>query len=92
MNFDSEPLVASAAEAVKGLRFAPMNSANYKTVRSALDCLPRYGFKSQQELLTQLRKRSAFKQNNTKTGVDREYSALPRRKCSKFPLGRFSPK
>ncbi len=40
--------VACAAEAVKGLRspsLAPMNSANYKTVRFALDCLPRYGWK-----------------------------------------------
>lgn len=40
--------VACAAEAVKGLRspsLAPMNSANYKTVRVALDCLPRYGWK-----------------------------------------------
>ena len=40
--------VAFAAEAVKGLRsqsLAPMNSANYKTVRLALDCLPRYGWK-----------------------------------------------
>ncbi len=40
--------VASAAEAVKGLRspsLAPMNAANYKTVRAALDCLPRYGWK-----------------------------------------------
>jgi len=32
-----------------------MNSANDNTVRSALDCLPRCGFKSQQELLMQLR-------------------------------------
>ena len=42
------PGVASAAEAVKGLRspsLAPMNAANYKTVRVALDCLPRYGWK-----------------------------------------------
>ena len=40
--------VACAAEAVKGLRspsLAPMNSANYKTVRVALDCLPRCGWK-----------------------------------------------
>ena len=40
--------VAFAAEAVKGLRsqsLAPMNSANYKTVRFALDCLPRCGWK-----------------------------------------------
>jgi len=40
--------VAYAAEAVKGLRspsLAPLNSANYKTVRCALDCLPRYGWK-----------------------------------------------
>ena len=40
--------VAFAAEAVKGLRspsLAPINSANYKTVRCALDCLPRYGWK-----------------------------------------------
>src|SRR6266851_1611887 len=40
--------VASAAEAVKGLRspsLAPMNAANNKTVRVALDCLPRYGWK-----------------------------------------------
>jgi len=36
---------ASAAEAVKGLRCATMNSANYKTVRSALDCLPRCGLR-----------------------------------------------
>jgi len=36
--------VASAAEAVKGLRGAAMNFANYKTVRSALDCLPRCGW------------------------------------------------
>ena len=42
-NYSYEPRVASAAEAVKSLRFAPMNSANYKTVRFALDCLPRYG-------------------------------------------------
>jgi len=35
--------VAFAAEAVKGLRCAPMNSANYKAVRFALDCLPRCG-------------------------------------------------
>jgi hypothetical protein len=41
--FSYELRVASAAEAVKSLRFAPMNSANYKTVRFALDCLPRYG-------------------------------------------------
>ena len=39
VTFDSEPSVASGAEAVKGLRCAPMNSANYQTVRSALDCL-----------------------------------------------------
>ena len=44
-NFSYEPRVASVAEAVKSLRFAPMNSANYKTVRSALDCLPRYGLR-----------------------------------------------
>ena len=40
--------VAFAAEAVKGLRspsLAAMNSANYKTVRVAHDCLPRYGWK-----------------------------------------------
>ncbi len=40
--------VACAAEAVKGLRspsLASMNSANYKTVRAALDCLPRFGWK-----------------------------------------------
>jgi len=37
------PQVAFAAEAVKGLRYAPMNSANNKTVRFALDCLPRCG-------------------------------------------------
>ena len=49
---------ASAAEAVKGLRCAPMNSANYKTVRSALDCLPRCGLRSRHELLTQLRNES----------------------------------
>ncbi len=36
--------VAFAVEAVKGLRYAPMNSANYKTVRCALDCLPRFGW------------------------------------------------
>ncbi len=36
--------VAFAAEAVKGLRYAPINSANYKIVRCALDCLPRYGW------------------------------------------------
>ena len=36
--------VAFAVEAVKGLRCAPINSANYKTVRCALDCLPRYGW------------------------------------------------
>jgi hypothetical protein len=36
---------AFAADAVKDLRFAPMNSANYKTVRSALDCLPRCGLR-----------------------------------------------
>ena len=42
-NFSYEPRVACAAEAVKSLRFAPMNFANYKTVRFALDCLPRYG-------------------------------------------------
>src|SRR6266404_3398762 len=35
--------VAFASEAVKGLRYAPMNSANNKTVRFALDCLPRCG-------------------------------------------------
>jgi PASTA domain-containing protein len=29
----------------KGLRCAPMNSANYKTVRSSLDCLPRCGLR-----------------------------------------------
>lgn len=40
---DSTLQVAFAAEAVKGLRYAPMNSANYKTVRFALDCLPRCG-------------------------------------------------
>ena len=44
-NFNYEPHVASAAEAVNGLRCAPMNSANYKTVRSALDCLPRCGLR-----------------------------------------------
>jgi hypothetical protein len=44
-NFSYVPRVASAAEAVQGLRFAPMNSANYKTVRFALDCLPRYGLR-----------------------------------------------
>jgi len=40
--------VASAAEAVKGLRspsLAPTNAANYKTVPFALDCLSRYGWK-----------------------------------------------
>jgi hypothetical protein len=40
--------VACAAETVKGLRspsLAPMNAASYKTVRVALDCLPRYGWK-----------------------------------------------
>lgn len=40
--------IACAAEAVKGLRspsLAPMNAANYKTVRAALDCLPRSGWK-----------------------------------------------
>jgi len=40
--------IACAAEAVKGLRspsLAPMNSANYKTVCVALDCLPRSGWK-----------------------------------------------
>jgi hypothetical protein len=44
----SHARVACAAEAVKGLRspsLAAMNSANYKTVRVALDCLPRYGWK-----------------------------------------------
>jgi hypothetical protein len=40
---DSTLQVAFAAEAVKGLRYAPMNSANYKTVRFALDYLPRCG-------------------------------------------------
>ena len=40
---DSTRQVAFAAEAVKGLRYAPMNSANHKTVRFALDCLPRCG-------------------------------------------------
>ena len=42
------PGVACAAEAVKGLRsqsLAPLNSANDKTVRVALDCLPRSGWK-----------------------------------------------
>jgi hypothetical protein len=40
--------VACAAEAVKDLRspsLAAMNDANYKTVRVALDCLPRCGWK-----------------------------------------------
>src|SRR5438309_1137494 len=40
--------IACAAEAVKGLRsqsLAPLNSANDKTVRFALDCLPRSGWK-----------------------------------------------
>src|SRR5260370_23019901 len=40
--------VACAAEAVKGLRsqsLAPVNSENDKTVRVALDCLPRSGWK-----------------------------------------------
>jgi hypothetical protein len=36
--------VAFAAAAVKGLRYASINSANFKTVRFALDCLPRYGW------------------------------------------------
>ncbi len=39
--------VAFAVEAVKnykGLRCAPINSANRKPVRCALDCLPRYGW------------------------------------------------
>ena len=35
-----------------------MNSANYKTVRSALDCLPRCGLRVDKELLTQLRNES----------------------------------
>jgi len=35
--------VAFAVEAVKGLRYASINSANDKEVRFALDCLPRYG-------------------------------------------------
>jgi hypothetical protein len=43
MNFDSEPPVAFAAEAVQSLRCAPMNYAKEKTVRSALDRLPRCG-------------------------------------------------
>ena len=48
--------VAFAAEAVKGLRCAPMNSANYKTVRFALDCLPRFGWEGKQDLLNAAQK------------------------------------
>jgi hypothetical protein len=42
LNFYTE--IAFAAAAVKGLRYAPINSANFKAVRFALDCLPRYGW------------------------------------------------
>jgi hypothetical protein len=47
--------VAFAAAAVKGLRFAAINCANLKTVRFALDCLPRYGSEVYKSCLTQLR-------------------------------------
>jgi len=44
-SFNYELHVAFAAAAVNGLRYAPMNSANYRTVRFAVDCLPRCGLR-----------------------------------------------
>jgi hypothetical protein len=43
-NFNSAPHSLHCG-GLQGVRFAPMNSANYKTVRFAIDCLPRYGIK-----------------------------------------------
>ena len=43
---NSNSQLGATPEAVNGLRCAPMNSANYKTVRFAVDCLPRCGLKS----------------------------------------------